>query len=172
MMEWNMKSSQKFCDAIHLLHYPTKVKHCFGFLLGVYFVINVKLFWSLRVCKFVKIGNLTLIYNFLQTSAFDTFVNENWKHSCDLQFHETFCLGHNFLGLCCVEFASVWQQVMEIGNLIMIYNFLQINVFGVSIHENYKHYVDLQFDDRFCMGHDSPMLDIVVVDHIFNKCNY
>jgi len=113
-----------------------------------------------------------MIYSLLQTSAFDTFVNENWKHYDDLQFHETFCLGHDFLGLCCVKFASVWQQVMEIENLMMIYSFLQINAFDISICENYKHYGDLQFHDTFCMGHDSPTLDIVVVDHIFSKCNY
>jgi hypothetical protein len=93
-----------------------------------------------------------MIYNFLQTSAFDTFVNENWKHHDDLQFLETFCLGHDFLGLCCVEFANVWQQVMEIENLMMIYNFLQINAFGISICENYKHYGDLQFHDTFLYG--------------------
>ncbi len=84
-----------------------------------------------------------MIYNFLQTSAFDTFVHENWKHCGDLQFHEMFCLDHDFLGLCCVEFALVWQQVMEIGNLMMIYNFLPINAFGIFIYENYKHYGDL-----------------------------
>jgi hypothetical protein len=54
-----------------------------------------------------------------------------------------FCLDHDFLGLCCVEFALVWQQVMEIGNLMMIYNFLPINAFGIFIYENYKHYGDL-----------------------------
>lgn len=27
MMEWNMRSLKKFCDVIHLRHYPTKVKH-------------------------------------------------------------------------------------------------------------------------------------------------
>ncbi len=46
---------------------------------------------------------------------------------------------------------------------------LEINAFGISICENYKHYNDFQFHDTFCMGHDSPMLDIVVVDHIFSK---
>jgi hypothetical protein len=61
---------------------------------------------------------------------------------------------------------------MQIENLMMIYSFLQINAFGISICENYKHYGDLQFHDAFCMDHDSPMLDIVVVDHIFSKCHY
>ncbi len=34
MMEWNMKNFQ--IDAIRLLHYPTKLKYAFGFLLRVY----------------------------------------------------------------------------------------------------------------------------------------
>jgi hypothetical protein len=90
-----------------------------------------------------------MIYSFLQKNAFDTFVNENWKDYGDLQLHETFCVGHDFLGFCCVEFTSVWQQVMKIGNLMMIFNFLQTSAFGISICENYKHYDDLQFHDTF-----------------------
>jgi len=36
MMEWNMKNFQKLSNAIRLLHYPTKLKYAFGFLLHVY----------------------------------------------------------------------------------------------------------------------------------------
>ncbi len=121
-MEWNMTSSQKSYDAIHLPRCQTKVKHSFDFTLGIYFVFNAKMFLLLKVCKFVKTRILIVICSFLQTNAFGISIcGNNWKYYGDLQLHETFYLGH-LLGLCSVEFVGIWQLV-EIGN-VMIYNFL------------------------------------------------
>jgi len=63
-------------------------------------------------------------------------------------------------------------QVCGNGNLMVIYNFLQTSAFNISIYKNWqKHDGDLQLHTIFCLGHDSPMVD-VGTNQIFSRCDH
>jgi hypothetical protein len=71
-----------------------------------------------------------------------------------------------------VVFVFKSLQIVEIEDLMVIYNFLQINAFDIFVCGNYKHYGDLQLHDTFCYWGDLVVVDIIVFNHIFSKCNY
>jgi hypothetical protein len=57
------------------------------------------------------------------------------------------------------------SKFVEIGNLMVMYYYLQTNAFGTSIYGHRKLDGDLKHHEIVCPGCDTTMVD-VIVDHI------